>query len=81
MNLLFSILSLPDRYLISSLGDDNEGGPTHIHQNVALAIAGSSMFANKESDYDVIQGVSFLTLVLLFSHAFFLVTWVAWEKR
>lgn len=42
---------------MSSLGDDGDNGPTHIHQNVALAIAGSSMFANRESDYDVIQGV------------------------
>ncbi|XP_071517868.1 dedicator of cytokinesis protein 7 isoform X2 [Panulirus ornatus] len=53
---LHTFTSSKYRYLISSLSDDNEGGPTHIHQNVALAIAGSSMFANKESDYDVIQG-------------------------
>lgn len=43
---------------MSSVSDDNDGVATHIHQNVALAIAGSSMFANRESDYDVIQGVS-----------------------
>lgn len=48
---------LSDRNPLSSIGDDTEGAPTHIHQNVALAIAGSSMFT-KESDYDVIQGVS-----------------------
>ncbi|KAK8745846.1 hypothetical protein OTU49_000046 [Cherax quadricarinatus] len=53
---LHTFASAKYRYLMSSLGDENEGGPTHIHQNVALAIAGSSMFANKESDYDVIQG-------------------------
>ncbi|XP_069942509.1 dedicator of cytokinesis protein 7 isoform X6 [Cherax quadricarinatus] len=55
---LHTFASAKYRYLMSSLGDENEGGPTHIHQNVALAIAGSSMFANKESDYDVIQGTT-----------------------
>ncbi|XP_042203401.1 dedicator of cytokinesis protein 7-like isoform X8 [Homarus americanus] len=55
---LHTFASSKYRFLTSSLGDDSEGGPTHIHQNVALAIAGSTMFANKESDYDVIQGTT-----------------------
>ncbi|KAK3891189.1 hypothetical protein Pcinc_004905 [Petrolisthes cinctipes] len=53
---LHSFTSHKYRNPMSSLGDENDNGPTHIHQNVALAIAGSSMFANRESDYDVIQG-------------------------
>ncbi|XP_069184987.1 dedicator of cytokinesis protein 7 isoform X14 [Procambarus clarkii] len=53
---LHTFASSKYRYLMSSLSDENDGGPTHIHQNVALAIAGSSMFATKESDYEVIQG-------------------------
>ncbi|KAK7069782.1 Dedicator of cytokinesis protein 7, partial [Halocaridina rubra] len=53
---LHTFASPKNRYLISSLNDDGDGGSSHIHQNVALAIAGSSVYANKESDYDVIQG-------------------------
>nr|XP_045601177.1 dedicator of cytokinesis protein 7-like isoform X6 [Procambarus clarkii] len=55
---LHTFASSKYRYLMSSLSDENDGGPTHIHQNVALAIAGSSMFATKESDYEVIQGTT-----------------------
>ncbi|XP_063863721.1 dedicator of cytokinesis protein 7-like isoform X4 [Scylla paramamosain] len=53
---LHTFITSKFRNPLSSVVDDSEGGPTHIHQNVALAIAGSSMFANKESDYDVIHG-------------------------
>ncbi|XP_068201997.1 dedicator of cytokinesis protein 7 isoform X2 [Palaemon carinicauda] len=54
---LHSFASNKNRYMISSINDD-EGGSSHIHQNVALAIASSSVYANKESDYDVIQGTT-----------------------
>ncbi|XP_069991563.1 dedicator of cytokinesis protein 7 isoform X5 [Penaeus vannamei] len=53
---LHTFASNKNRNLMSSVSDENDGVATHIHQNVALAIAGSSMFANRESDYDVIQG-------------------------
>ncbi|XP_076063961.1 dedicator of cytokinesis isoform X2 [Oratosquilla oratoria] len=36
--------------------DEGESGSSHIHQNVAMAIAGSSMYASRENDYESLPG-------------------------